>query len=362
MKKHLLKTIALVFVLALACVALAACGQKLTPVKDSVMTVNGQDVPKGVFNYYMNSTKEYLSAYGIDFETEEGKGYLYYIEAQSYEMLKEVAAVRGAALDKGLKIDEAERDKLLKEEKASFSTDEAFQKWLTENEMEENDVLWLVESQLLGEAYYNEVTKEIKVADEDAKAAFDADPDKYITKKFAHIFLEVPDDATDADKAEIKKKAEGFIKELDNGGDFAAIATQNNTDSTAETGGSLSQTVTRDTSTYVEEFNKAAFALTKAGEYTKTPVETSFGYHIIKLEEVTDSFENLKESIAEGLSSTEKEETYSAALDALMKDVKIQKDYVPQYANPAASTGETDGADGADADKDADNKEGETAK
>lgn len=361
MKKHVLKTVALVFVLVAACFAVTACGQNLTPVADSVMKINGQDVPKGVFSYYMKSTQNYLSSYGIDFESEEGKEYLYYIESQSYEMLKEVAAVRGAAVDMGLKMDTAERDKLLTEEKSSFESDDAYQKWLTENEMTENDVLWLLESQLLGEAYYNEVTKEITVSDEDAKAAFEADPDKYITKQFAHIFLEVPDDATEAEKAAIKKKAEGFVKELDNGGDFAAIATQNNTDSTANTGGSLSQTVTRDTSTYVEEFNKAAFALTKVGEYTKTPVETSFGYHIIKLEACTDQFEGLKESIKEEMSSSQKEEAYSNALDELMKNVKIDKDYEPQYTNPAAATEEdTENKEDAQPQDDADAAKDET--
>ena len=34
----------------------------------------------------------------------------------------------------------------------------------------------------------------------------------------------------------------------------------------------------------VPEFSKAAFAL-KAGEFTKAPVKTQFGWHIIKLEE-----------------------------------------------------------------------------
>ncbi len=347
MKKHLLKGIALIAVLVIACIAVTACGgPSLTPVENSVMKVNGQDVPQGVFNYYMKSTKDYLSSYGIDFESEEGAQYLYYIEAQAAQMLKEIAAVRGAAVDMGLQIDEEEKTKLLAEEKSSFESDDAYKTWLQENEMTENDISWLVESQLLGEAYYNEVTKDITVADEDAKAAFEADPDKYITKQFAHIFLEIKDDATEADKAAIKKKAEGFIKELENGGDFAAIATQNNDDSTATSGGSLSQTVTRDTSTYVDEFNKAAFALTKVGEYTKTPVETSFGYHIIKLEACTDKFEDLKQSIIDELSSSEKEDAYSAALDELMENVKVEKEYEAKYSNPAAPAAEgTEGTD-----------------
>jgi peptidyl-prolyl cis-trans isomerase C len=43
----------------------------------------------------------------------------------------------------------------------------------------------------------------------------------------------------------------------------------------------------------------------KAGDYTQTPVQTQFGFHIIKLEETRDaqlpSFEEVKPQIAESL-------------------------------------------------------------
>ena len=339
MKKILLKVLAVVAVIALICVIVAATtGPKLTPVTDSAMKVNGQDVPTGVFNYYISSTKEYLSGYGVDFNSDTGKQYMAYIEDQAVEMLKEIAAVRGAALDKGLKFDETQVDTLLQQEKSSFEDDAAYQKWLKDNGMTENDVLWLLESQLLGEAYYNDVIKDVKVTEADAKKAFDEDPDKYITKQFSHIFLAVDADATAAEKAAIKQKAVGLIKQLDSGADFKALAAKYNTDSTKDTGGSLSQTVTRDTSTYVDEFNKAAFALTKVGEYTKTPVETSFGYHIIKLDAMTDKFDDLKESIISDMKKTQEDDTYSATLDALMADLKIDKEYAKKYSTTTDST------------------------
>lgn len=38
----------------------------------------------------------------------------------------------------------------------------------------------------------------------------------------------------------------------------------------------------------VPEFGNAAFAM-KKGEYSKKPVKTQFGYHVIKVEDIRDA-------------------------------------------------------------------------
>ena len=78
-----------------------------------------------------------------------------------------------------------------------------------------------------------------------------------------------------------KAKAEDIIKQLDNGASFSKLAKKYSTDSsTKNNGGKLSAFDNTDSS-LDSSFKKAAFAL-KQGEYTKTPVKTSYGYHIIK--------------------------------------------------------------------------------
>ncbi len=78
-----------------------------------------------------------------------------------------------------------------------------------------------------------------------------------------------------------EKKAKDLIKKLDGGADFAELAKENSTDGTAKNGGYLGYFAKADV---VPEFGKAAFE-TKPGTYTKKPVKTEFGYHIIKTEE-----------------------------------------------------------------------------
>lgn len=82
-------------------------------------------------------------------------------------------------------------------------------------------------------------------------------------------------------KEELRTQAEQALEEIKKGGDFAALAKQYNTDSTAERGGDLGWFAKGE---MVPEFEKAAFSL-KKGETYPTLVESIYGYHIIKLDD-----------------------------------------------------------------------------
>jgi peptidyl-prolyl cis-trans isomerase C len=77
-------------------------------------------------------------------------------------------------------------------------------------------------------------------------------------------------------------KAKEIIKELDGGKAFADLAKENSTDGTAKNGGDLGYFTKQDV---VAPFAEAAFA-TKVGTYTKKPVKTDFGYHVIRIDEM----------------------------------------------------------------------------
>jgi len=71
------------------------------------------------------------------------------------------------------------------------------------------------------------------------------------------------------------------IEKLNNGGDFAALAQEYSQDTgSAVNGGDLGWF---GTGAMVPEFETAAFALEKTGDYTTAPVKSDFGYHIIQL-------------------------------------------------------------------------------
>jgi len=76
-------------------------------------------------------------------------------------------------------------------------------------------------------------------------------------------------------------EAKAIIAELDAGKDFVEIAKEKSTDPNKSEGGDLGYFAK---GRMVPEFEAAAFALEK-GAYTKTPVKTQFGYHVIKVED-----------------------------------------------------------------------------
>ena len=126
--------------------------------------------------------------------------------------------------------------------------------------------------------------------------------------KASHILisLDVEDSASDEEKAEADKKAkeeaEKEIKELNDGKKFATLAKKYSKDTASATnGGDLGYF---DLDDMVEEFSNAVKEL-KVDEYTKEPVKSQFGYHIIlktgekdkpKLKEVKD---DIKDTLCE---------------------------------------------------------------
>ncbi len=77
-----------------------------------------------------------------------------------------------------------------------------------------------------------------------------------------------------------KAEAEAIITQLNHGANFAALAEKDSIDPGAKNGGELGW-FTKDE--MVPAFANAAFAL-QPGQYTKTPVQSQFGWHVILVE------------------------------------------------------------------------------
>ena len=119
--------------------------------------------------------------------------------------------------------------------------------------------------------------------------------------KASHILIksDATDDMTDDEKATAKEKAlntaKEIIKKLDKGEKFEDLAKEYSDDSSASDGGNLGYFNRGD---MVSAFEEAAIKL-KVNEYTKKPIETQYGYHIILKtdEKEKGTLEELKEEI-----------------------------------------------------------------
>jgi peptidyl-prolyl cis-trans isomerase C len=126
------------------------------------------------------------------------------------------------------------------------------------------------------------------VKEEDVKARYDKEiaaiaPEQQV--RASHILLKT------------KEEAEAVIAELAAGKDFAALAKERSADPGAADGGDLGFF---SKGQMVPEFEAAAFAM-KVGEVSKTPVQTQFGFHVIRKEEERASpppaFEDVKDQV-----------------------------------------------------------------
>jgi peptidyl-prolyl cis-trans isomerase SurA len=119
------------------------------------------------------------------------------------------------------------------------------------------------------------------------------------TMKAAHIMVATGKDASADDIASAQKKIDEIYEKLKAGEKFEKLASEYSDDSqTAERGGELPLFGTGTTTRMVPEFEEAAFNL-KSNDEISQPVQTAYGFHIIKRLDWTPlrSFDELKKEI-----------------------------------------------------------------
>ncbi len=116
-------------------------------------------------------------------------------------------------------------------------------------------------------------------------------------------------------------KAKEIIGELEKGADFAALAKKHSTDPAAKSGGDLGWFKKAD---MIPAFANAAFAL-KPGEFTKQPVHTRFGWHVIQVLAVRREPAPTYQQARAGLRREIVQEAVQKAIDKARAEVKIER-------------------------------------
>ncbi|MEX2234000.1 MAG: peptidylprolyl isomerase [Cyclobacteriaceae bacterium] len=145
----------------------------------------------------------------------------------------------------------------------------------------------------------------------------------------SHILIKWDQD-TPAGKIAAREKAQGILREIRNGADFAANAREHGTDGTAGNGGDLGWVYTGQ---MVKPFEDAVFEPSRPGLINEV-VETEFGYHIVKVTRVKDNtayeLAVIEKVIGPSDATTNevyrRAETFSANLDGVAGFEKKSKD------------------------------------
>ncbi len=195
-----------------------------------------------------------------------------------------------------------------------------------------------LEERALRRAYFNEAIAGA-VTEEAARAEYDAfvqqfEPQQEV--RASHILVDSED------------KANELKAEIDAGADFATLARENSIDPGASNGGDLGFF---GRGMMVQPFEEAAFALAEVGDVS-APVQSQFGWHIIKLEEKREasppSFEQVAAQIQNQLlmrSFTEKVDELMAGVEINIEDADLKAKFDAQEAEEAQAAEDAQAAE-----------------
>ncbi len=140
-----------------------------------------------------------------------------------------------------------------------------------------------------------------------------------------HVLVKVSENASQAKKQEARQKALAAKKKIEDGAKFEDVAREMSEGPSASKGGDLG---------YVEKgrfhpkFEETALSL-KPGELSG-PVQTPFGFHIIRLVDVKEpndqSFEDVKDEIRKQIMPRKRQEAFEAFMTSLKQKYEVKID------------------------------------
>jgi parvulin-like peptidyl-prolyl isomerase len=180
----------------------------------------------------------------------------------------------------------------------------------------------IIRANLVQEAIFNKVTKDVKVSDEQVKTHFDKNKAQYgtpETRAVRHVLVKE------------KGVADRLYNELKAGGDWKAIAKRYSQDPASKnTGGRMTATKGQ----LVPEFEETAFGLGNNG--ISKPIKTQYGYHVIQaLGPVKKSqatpFNQVKEAIRQQLLQENRNKEMEKWVAEMRKDLDGETSYQVGY-------------------------------
>ena len=267
---------------------LAACNKAAAPAPaapaERVATVNGKPLPKSEFELYVTNMNR-----------QSGREVS---EDQKGELLDQYISMQLAA-------EEAEKAGVDKDQKV-------------------RDQLALARVQVLVDAGLQKYLEAHPVQDSELRPEYDAQvaalPREYHAR---HILVD--------DQA----AAEAITKELKGGADFAKVAAKRSKDSSSKSGGDLGW-FTLDT--MVPPFANAVKAM-QPGQLTEQPVQSQYGWHVIKLEETRATSAPPFDEVKDRVKMIVQRKKLQTHLEDLRKAAQVEK---TAAAAPAAAKAEPD--------------------
>lgn len=277
------------------------------PEKEIVATVNGEEVGRAELDEFLNLIYLYWPDYQEAFsEGEQAEAF----EQEMLRLLIENKILNQEVKKIGLEINEEEikkdtqesRDELIN---SIYSSEDEFVSRMRELGLKETALQIIFRDAHMRNLLYAHVGKE--VTEEDARKFVEENPgflERAPSVNAFHILVET------------EEEAEEIIQLLEEGADFIELGKERSKDSYVELG-RISQQDNLD-----PLFLEAAFAL-EPGEIS-LPVETSFGFHVIKITEKEEARTLTFEDVRDEAMEMRKQMHYQEYFRQLMEDTPVE--------------------------------------
>ncbi len=269
------KTIIMVSIISLFVFILAGCSQTSNggEGEEIVIKVNGEEMPMDEFNNYLET----------------------FIERR---------VVLGDSNKKNIKADDEEIKQALSMYEQQYGGEENFKNALEQNGVSIDEFKEELEYVSIHQKHAEDFMENVEIPDEEAKKYFEENKDEFIAVRASHILLET------------EEKGKEILEKIDKGEDFKTLATEESTDEgSAQNGGDLNYFKK---GKMVKEFEDAAFKL-KPGEVSDL-VKSQHGYHIIKVEDRIEEYNDLKDEVLQVL----KDAKYEEYIEELKEKAKVE--------------------------------------
>lgn len=289
--------------------------------KSPIAKVNKTTITRGQLDEQLAPVIAQMKLQGIDPASDQGKETLDQYRQQTIDNLITLELFKQKIKEKNIITDaklNEEVDKQFADYKKNFKDDTEFTDQLKQYNITQAQLKELIKADVIQTKIYEYLTKDVTVQDKDIQDYYAQNPYEFTEQPnmihVAHILTDT-EDAAKAAKAR-----------LDKGEDFAKVANEVSKDTEAnKKGGDLGE------QPYVggnldKIFMTCALSL-KKGE-TSNPVQTSFGWHIIRVldkkEYAIKKLDAVKATISEKLLTTKKSEEFNKQVEKWKSEATIE--------------------------------------
>lgn len=325
------KSLVAIGIVALVSLSIVGCKMiQKTPeaIQNEVLAkVGDQKITRGDLDKAMEPMlKQVKQQYGDNF-MDNASVKQQYIEAEKEQLngmvdqaivLQEAVKLKTVPSDADLQKQIDERIKFMEQ---MYGGQEGYQNALKQAGLTQEEFQKQIKDQIIiNNTLENYVYKDIKVTDQQAQDYYNKNKMEFTTKDsgadVSHILVKTKEEA---------EKIEADLKK-DNGNNFAELAKQYSQDTASKDKGGSLGFVNYDSTQLVQPFMQALRTLTKNGEISQ-PVQSQYGWHIIKVENVKLAFQPFKDvqkQIIEQLTQEQQQSKLNTDLENWKKDLNVK--------------------------------------